>query len=91
MIFQITQEAVKRGWEVFLRQLAFISINLGFVNLLPIPVLDGGHLFFFLVEAIIRRPIPQRIKESALLVGLMLLVVLMFIAIRNDILGFLNP
>ncbi|MCB9642819.1 MAG: RIP metalloprotease RseP [Myxococcales bacterium] len=85
LIFQIAQEAVKSGWEVFLRHMALISINLGILNLLPIPILDGGHLFFFGVEAVIRRPIPMRIKEAALFVGLVLLMILMFVGFRNDI------
>ncbi len=86
LIFQIAQDAVKSGWEVFLRHMALISINLGVLNLLPIPILDGGHLFFFAIEAIIRRPIPARLKEFALLIGLILLMVLMFLGFRNDIL-----
>lgn len=86
LIFQIAQDAVKSGWEVFLRHMALISINLGVLNLLPIPILDGGHLFFFGIEAIIRRPIPARIREFALLVGLVLLMLLMFLGFRNDIL-----
>jgi regulator of sigma E protease len=86
MIFQIAQDAVKSGWEVFLRHMALISINLGILNLLPIPILDGGHLFFFMIEGVIRRPIPARFREIALLLGLILLFLLMFIGFKNDIL-----
>jgi len=85
MIFQIAQQAVESGWEVFLRHMALISINLGLLNLLPIPILDGGHLVFFLIEAIIRRPVPPRVKESAFIVGLALLLMLMMLAFKNDI------
>ena len=85
MIFQIAQQAVKSGWDTFLRHLALISINLGLLNLLPIPILDGGHLVFFLIEGLIRRPIPQRYKEAALMVGLALLLMLMLLAFKNDI------
>ena len=85
MIFQIAQEAVKSGWEIFLRHLALISINLGIVNLLPIPLLDGGHLLFFLIEGVIRRPVPPKIKESAFLLGLIFLLFLFLLAIKNDL------
>ncbi len=85
MIYQVTKDAIERGWDIFLDRLAMISINLGLINLLPIPLLDGGHLFFFLIEGIIRHPIPRRIKESALLVGLMLLFFVLLLAIKNDL------
>jgi regulator of sigma E protease len=85
MIFQIAQQAVKSGWETFFTHLILISINLGLINLLPIPVLDGGHLMFFLIEAIIRRPVPPRIKHWALIAGLVLLLFLVIFALKNDI------
>lgn len=85
MIFQIAQEAVKSGWEVFLQQMVLISINLGLINLLPIPVLDGGHLVFLGLEAAIRRPVSPRIKYYALLIGFGFLLFLMLFAIRNDL------
>jgi regulator of sigma E protease len=65
--------------------MAVISINLGLINLLPIPVLDGGHLLFFLFEAVLRRPLPLRVREIASLVGMLLLVGLMGIAFKNDL------
>jgi regulator of sigma E protease len=65
--------------------MAVISINLGLINLLPIPVLDGGHLLFFGVEALSRRPLPLRIRELASLFGFIMLVVLVGLAIRNDV------
>lgn len=91
MIFQVAQEAVKSGWDVFLQQLILISINLGLINLLPIPVLDGGHLTFFLIEAIIRRPVPVQAKYWALMIGFALLLFLMLFAIRNDLQRLLSP
>lgn len=85
MIFQIAKRAVKSGWEVFLRHMTLISINLGLINLLPIPVLDGGHLMFFLIEGVTRKPIPARIRYYALLAGFVFLLLVMFLAFRNDI------
>ena len=64
---------------------AFLSIQLGILNLLPIPILDGGHLFFNLIEVIIRRPLSLRVREIAQQVGLALLLLLMLLAFYNDI------
>jgi regulator of sigma E protease len=65
--------------------MALISINLGLLNLLPIPVLDGGHLMFFAVEALLRRPLPLRLREMAHLVGMAIVIGLMAIAFKNDV------
>ena len=65
--------------------MAFISVNLGLINLLPIPLLDGGHLLFFLVEGATRRPVPKRIRGWAALAGLVLLIALMILALKNDL------
>lgn len=64
---------------------AFISISIGFVNLLPIPLLDGGHLLFYGIEAIRRRPLSFRVQEYALRVGMVLVLALLVVAVRNDI------
>ena len=68
--------------------LAILSINLGVLNFLPIPVLDGGHLFFFLLEAIIRRPLELKHRERAQQVGMVLLILVMIYAFYNDIARF---
>ncbi|MEX0806996.1 MAG: site-2 protease family protein, partial [Candidatus Binatia bacterium] len=73
------------GVGSFLAFLAVLSVNLGVLNLLPIPVLDGGHLFFFAVEAVIRRPVSLRYREKAQQVGIFLLLLLMIFAFANDI------
>lgn len=72
------------GVVSFLSFLALISVNLGLINLFPLPVLDGGHLLFFMVEAIIRRPIPEKVQEFSYRLGATLLFVLMGVAIFND-------
>jgi regulator of sigma E protease len=66
--------------------MAVISINLGILNLLPIPVLDGGHLLFFAVEGVMRRPLDMRHREIMQQVGLVILIGLMAFAFYNDIL-----
>ncbi|MCO5141961.1 MAG: RIP metalloprotease RseP [Oligoflexia bacterium] len=74
-----------RGWRDFLRIMAIISISLGVFNLIPIPILDGGHIVFAVVESIRGKPIPQSVQQAALKVGLSLILVLMVFAIYNDV------
>ena len=73
------------GPEAFLGFMALISINLAILNLLPVPVLDGGQFMFLLGEAILRRPLPLRLRERLTMVGLALIVCLMVFAFWNDI------
>ena len=69
----------------FLTLMAILSINLGLFNLLPIPILDGGHLMFFTLEALRRRPLSQRAREIASAIGLIIILLLLLIALRNDV------
>ncbi len=78
-------EQARQGLGPFLNALGFLSVNLAVLNILPIPVLDGGHLFFFLIEALRRRPLRQRHREIAQQMGLLILVTLMIFVIYNDI------
>ncbi len=91
MLFQIAREAAEEGWESFLFKMALISVNLGLMNLLPIPVLDGGHIAQAAVESVTRRPLSMRAREVANVVGLVLLVVLMGFVFTNDIARLLRP
>lgn len=84
-VFEATSTAAREGALNYLSLMAFISINLGLINLLPIPMLDGGHLLFFFVEAVARRPVSTRLREIASLVGLVMLVLLMVLAFKNDV------
>jgi regulator of sigma E protease len=84
-ILEGTQTAASGGPLDYLAFMAFISINLGLLNLLPIPLLDGGHLLFFVIEAISRRPLETRAREIASLVGFGVLVLLMVLAFKNDV------
>jgi regulator of sigma E protease len=83
--FKVAAQAAERGVFTYLFMLAVLSINLAFLNLLPIPILDGGHLMFCLVEAVKRQPVSLRVKEAAMMVGLVLLVALFGLAFSNDL------
>lgn len=85
MIFQMASETAKAGFSSLLAFMAVISINLAILNLLPIPVLDGGHLLFYIIEMIIRRPVSLKVRMVAQYIGLALLISLMFFAFYNDI------
>ena len=84
-IAQVAGETATYGIEVYLGFLALLSICLGVFNLLPIPMLDGGHLFYYTVEAITRRPVPERVQAWGLQLGLSLIFGIMVLAIYNDI------
>jgi len=84
-IYDVAGEAGARGPDYFVWAMALISINLGLLNLLPIPVLDGGHLLFFAIEGVMRRPLSLRVREVASLVGMSFLFLLMGIAFKNDV------
>ncbi len=84
-IFDIAGKAAENGWRYYLWVMAMISINLGILNLLPVPVLDGGHLMFFTIEAVIRKPLNQRLKERATMVGFAMMMMLMALAVVNDL------
>ena len=85
MLFSIATEAAEEGLSSFLFQMALISVNLGLMNLLPIPVLDGGNIAQALLEAVTRRPLSARARMVAQGIGLALLVTLMLLVFKNDI------
>ncbi|KAB0672374.1 RIP metalloprotease RseP [Oryzomonas sagensis] len=88
MIAKMAGETAQAGGSSFLAFMALLSVNLGVLNLLPVPVLDGGHLFFFFWELVFRRPVSQKAREYAQQVGLMLLLGLMALAFYNDIIRY---
>ena len=90
LIFQIYGEQAEQGFNEFIRLTALLSINLGLINLLPIPILDGGHILFFLIEIIKGRPVSEKNRELAQQVGLFMLISLMVFAFYNDILRVIN-
>jgi regulator of sigma E protease len=84
-IANISGEAASQGAANVIYLIAILSINLGVLNLLPIPILDGGHLLFFLIEGILRKPLGERQRELAQQAGLVLLVGVMVFAFWNDL------
>jgi len=86
-IAKISGDAATQGFSNYIFLIAILSINLGVLNLLPVPVLDGGHLAFFTLEAILRRPVSIRSREVAQQIGIFLLICLMLYAFKNDILN----
>ena len=87
-IAQVSGEQFKLGMESFILFVALISINLGFINLLPIPMLDGGHLMFYAIEAVRRKPANAKVQEWAFRSGLALVMVFMLVVTFNDLSSF---
>ena len=84
-IAQLSGESAQMGWIALLTLMASISLNLGLLNLLPIPVLDGGHIFIMALEGIARRDFSTQVKEKMFLAGFVLLMMLMVTVIYNDL------
>jgi regulator of sigma E protease len=87
-IAHFSGEAASAGPGAFGFFIALISINLGFINLLPVPMLDGGHLLFYVLEAVRRKPVEPQVQEWAFRSGLLLLLGLMLFATFNDLSAF---
>jgi regulator of sigma E protease len=84
-IAQLSGGAARIGWVALFSLMAMISLNLGILNLLPIPVLDGGHIFIMAIEGVARRDFSLRVKEKILLAGFVVLMMLMVTVIYNDL------
>lgn len=84
-IVNVTAKMSKKGIDKLLDLMIFISMSLAIMNLLPIPILDGGHLMFFIIEFIIRRPVPLKVQAFAGQLGMFILFSLMIFATGNDI------
>jgi regulator of sigma E protease len=84
-IAQLSGESAEQGWVALLGLMATISLNLGLLNLMPIPVLDGGHIVILALEGVARRNFSMRVKERMLLAGFVLLLLLMVTVIYNDL------
>ena len=84
-IARVSQQALESGFANFFMLIAFISLQLGIINLFPIPGLDGGHLLIFTIEAIIRRDLNQKLKNVLLYAGFAFLLALMAFVVLNDI------
>lgn len=84
-VFQAAGKATQAGFQVYLGFIGFISLTLAFINLLPIPGLDGGHLFFQIIEGILQRPVSERMQMIGLSIGMIFLIFLMVQATINDL------
>mgnify|MGYP006200796233 FL=1 len=84
-IVKVAGQSASVGWESFFGFMALLSVSLGILNLLPIPVLDGGHLLYYAIEAIWRRPLPESVQLLGLRVGVVLMGSIMLLAVLNDI------
>jgi len=89
-IAQYAGYSANAGMARFLDFLAIVSISLGILNLLPIPILDGGHLTYYFIEVVRRKPVSEEIQEFASRIGMVLLMSLMFVALYNDIIRVLG-
>ena len=84
-IAKVAGDSANSGWYAYLSFIAYLSVSLGVLNLLPIPVLDGGHLVFFVFEWLIGRPVPEQVQIQGIRIGMALLMGLMFFAFYNDL------
>ena len=84
-IARFSGEALRSGWRSFFTFMALVSLQLGILNLLPIPVLDGGHVFVLLLEGVLRRDFSMSVKERLIQVGFLFLVTLMGVVISIDL------
>jgi regulator of sigma E protease len=85
-IAKVATASAQMGWEPYVAFLAFFSVSLGVLNLLPIPVLDGGHILFALPELLTGKPLPDKVQAFGQQIGLFLIVGVMLLALYNDLL-----
>ncbi|BCJ90772.1 zinc metalloprotease [Terrihabitans soli] len=87
-IAQVSGQAAKLGFDVLLNLTAVLSVSIGLLNLFPIPLLDGGHLLYYAIEAVRGRPLSEKAQEFGFRIGIALVLTLMLFATWNDILSF---
>ena len=84
-IARVSGDMLRQGWMAVIALMAMISLQLGIMNLLPIPVLDGGHIMILLVEGLVRHDLSLRVKERVQQIGFALLAALMIVVLYNDV------
>ena len=84
-IAKVAGQSAEMGWQTFISFMALMSVSLGILNLLPIPMLDGGHLVYYFIELIRGKPVSEQIQLVGLKIGMVLLGSMMFLALFNDI------
>ena len=88
MMYRVASVSGNQGWDSFLLMIALISVNLGLINLLPIPMLDGGHLLVFGIEGALRRQLSSQTRVRIQQAGLVVIVLIVILAARNDVMRF---
>ncbi|HEU5055994.1 MAG TPA: RIP metalloprotease RseP [Kofleriaceae bacterium] len=89
MMFQVAAASGRQGWEALFFMIALVSISVGLINLLPVPVLDGGHILVFALEAVRGRPLSARARARITLVGLAVVGLITILALRNDLVRYI--
>ncbi|WP_144823109.1 RIP metalloprotease RseP [Marinobacter piscensis] len=84
-IARVAEASVSSGFEDFVRFLAYLSVSLGILNLLPVPVLDGGHIVYYTIEAVRRKPLSEAAQALGLRIGMAMILTLMVFALYNDL------
>jgi regulator of sigma E protease len=87
-VLQAASVSGSQGWDSFMLMIALISINLGLINLLPIPMLDGGHLLVFALEGAMRRPLSPNMRVRIQQAGLVIIALIVILAVGNDVVRF---
>ncbi|MDP3898804.1 MAG: RIP metalloprotease RseP [Mesorhizobium sp.] len=86
-IAKMSGQAAQLGFLWLVQLVALLSVGIGFLNLLPIPPLDGGHLVFYAIEAVIRRPVPERVMDAVYRTGMLMVLLFMAFVVWNDVFG----
>jgi len=89
MMFQVAAASGRQGWEALFLMIALVSISVGLINLLPVPMLDGGHILVFALEAIRGRPLTARARDRITVVGLCVIGLIAVLALRNDLVRYI--
>lgn len=89
MMFQVAAVSGRQGWEALFMMIALVSISVGLINLLPVPVLDGGHIVVFALEAVRGRPLSNRARDRITVVGLAIVGLITILALRNDVVRYI--
>src|SRR5690606_30467504 len=86
-IADMAGKAASRGFEWLIQLAALLSVGIGILNLLPIPPLDGGHLLFYGIEAVLRRPVSEQVAEAVYRAGMLMVLIFMGFVFWNDLFG----
>jgi regulator of sigma E protease len=85
-VAKLSGDSARQGSDAFFWFIAYVSVSIGFLNILPFPVLDGGHILYVIIESLIRRPIPSRVKIWIQQAGVVMLLLLVLFVSYHDVL-----